>query len=1160
VSQNKTPDSISFPRLSDTSKIRREDEVPAVWNVGDCILDLYEVREVFWPGSKGLVYRVHHREWNVDLAVKSPRETPFETAAETENFVQAAADWFRLGLFPHIVSCYYVRTLGGIPRLFMEFVGGGTLQDWIHTRRLYEGDQRESLERVLDIAIQFAWGLQYAHEQGMVHGSIKPAKVLLTTDGMTKVTGFGLARDLNVDNFDAVSSAFRAPEDAVRQTLTYQTDIWSWAATVLEMFTGEVRWREGELSDAALQSYLEQGAARNDIPKMPPAVAAVLGECLHSDPAERPANMSQVAAALTEIYLRATGSPYPRPLPRKADTEAGALNNRALSLLDLGKTKDAIELWDQALIEQPQHAEATYNRGLVLWRGGVITDEELVKMIEALKPSAINQRLVNHLLGLIHLERDDGESANEVLRELDDGEANRRVELNRTEIEATPGLARSADFQPARPLSHFCGDDILGPNRFSPDGKSLLLTVAGDRIRILDFTARRAARYLEGHTDTISGLTISANGKYALSSSVDGTLRLWEIGTAKCLQTSTWGEWPYTCPSELGLSDDGRYAVVGRRHGVENDVPLNLWDVRAGHRIREFEVVAATETSEWLAPVQEACISPDARYALTGRDFGPLEIWDAGTGKCLKILEGLFGPYRFVQFSADVTQCIVATTTEVAIFDVSSGECLQSTRIDDGEHSPATYVSISAEGKYALVGGWMGGLRLWELATGRCLRTFREEDRQHIREERFISVELSREGRYALSEREDQRFQLWQFKPGYHAPMAVSRVKATKEALDNQRVVEENLIMARQAIAAERFSEAANFVRAARAVPGFERSAEALELWASLYAHLPRRGIKASWPGHEVKAPGFLRSITLSADGKYVLFGGRQMELREVATGKLLRAFDNGDGKIALSGDMRLALVGGWENYELWNIVSGELITKIYSCHERHITDICLSGDGRYAVSCTDEVLNFWEITPEHGLRYLLATKTDWGELSAVAISSNNKYCVTGTGFSAAWGANDYHLRLWELPSCKCIRTFEGQRGTYAVAFTPDNKQVLAAGYKGELRLLDIANGECVRLFEGHTDSIYVIDISPDGKYAVSAGCDYAIKLWDMPTGTCLFTFKIDAEAVSNVRLSRDYKYILWSGRSADVPALRLEFLDWELSSPPALDGVSQGG
>ena len=158
------------------------------------ILDLYEVKDIFTSGGMGLVYHVHHKGWNIDLVVKSPRAEFFQTETHKENFIREAETWINLGLHPHVVSCHYVRTLGGIPRVFAEYVEGGSLADWIRTRKLYEGGHKEALERILDIAIQMAWGLEYAHEQGLIHQDVKPANVMITLDGLAEVTDFGLAR------------------------------------------------------------------------------------------------------------------------------------------------------------------------------------------------------------------------------------------------------------------------------------------------------------------------------------------------------------------------------------------------------------------------------------------------------------------------------------------------------------------------------------------------------------------------------------------------------------------------------------------------------------------------------------------------------------------------------------------------------------------------------------------------------------------------------------------------------------------------------------------------------------------------------------------------------------------------------------------------------
>ncbi|MSR64889.1 MAG: hypothetical protein EXS18_03810 [Verrucomicrobiae bacterium] len=77
VAQESSPVPVLYPT---------EESAPATWKVGDVILDLYEVKQVHEGGNMGLVYRVHHKGWNMDLAVKSPRPEYFETEAQKEDF------------------------------------------------------------------------------------------------------------------------------------------------------------------------------------------------------------------------------------------------------------------------------------------------------------------------------------------------------------------------------------------------------------------------------------------------------------------------------------------------------------------------------------------------------------------------------------------------------------------------------------------------------------------------------------------------------------------------------------------------------------------------------------------------------------------------------------------------------------------------------------------------------------------------------------------------------------------------------------------------------------------------------------------------------------------------------------------------------------------
>src|SRR5579883_1507360 len=285
-----------------------EESLAGIWKPGEVIHDLYEVREVFTSGGRGLVYRVHHRGWNMDLAVKCPRTEFFQSEQDKADFEREAETWVKLGLHPHLATCHYVRRLGGVPRVFAEYVSGGSLAEWIRSRKLYAGGPTRSLERILDIAIQFAWGLQHAHEQGLVHRDVKPGNVLMTSDGIAKVTDFGMAkaRGSSVEpvingtqgsilvSAGGLTLAFCSPEQIQGRPVSRKTDIWSWGVSLLHMFMGSAHWSAGYLAAGVLEDYLERGPGDEGLPLMPPALADLLRQCFRANPDERPRDMLEI--------------------------------------------------------------------------------------------------------------------------------------------------------------------------------------------------------------------------------------------------------------------------------------------------------------------------------------------------------------------------------------------------------------------------------------------------------------------------------------------------------------------------------------------------------------------------------------------------------------------------------------------------------------------------------------------------------------------------------------------------------------------------------------------------------------------------------------------------------------------------------------------------
>ena len=275
-------------------------EVPSAVHItdyhpGDLIMDTYHVESEAIRGGMGAVWRVNHTGWDTDLAMKRPKDEAFRTQDQKSNFEKECRYWINLGLHPNIVSCYYVREIDGIPAIFSEWMENGDLEHHIRNRTLYQGGEDEVQKRLLDIAIQFARGLKYAHDNKLVHQDVKPDNLLLTNTWQAKVSDFGITRarslltategeqtqgeaDANANanatlvapGGGGMTPAYCSPEQAAHQKLTHRTDIYSWAVSVLEMYLGDKPWAHGRdatgpLAGIACRDYFDM-CAEHPIP------------------------------------------------------------------------------------------------------------------------------------------------------------------------------------------------------------------------------------------------------------------------------------------------------------------------------------------------------------------------------------------------------------------------------------------------------------------------------------------------------------------------------------------------------------------------------------------------------------------------------------------------------------------------------------------------------------------------------------------------------------------------------------------------------------------------------------------------------------------------------------------------------------------------------
>ena len=146
------------------------------------------------------------------------------------------------------------------------------------------------------------------------------------------------------------------------------------------------------------------------------------------------------------------------------------------------------------------------------------------------------------------------------------------------------------------------------------------------------------------------------------------------------------------------------------------------------------------------------------------------------------------------------------------------------------------------------------------------------------------------------------------------------------------------------------------------------------------------------------------------------------------------------------------------------------------------------------------------------------------GDILGFAFNPDRKLALSG-------GA-DNTVRLWDVETGRCLRTFEGHTGSvWSVEWSPDGEYALSGAYDAVVRLWDVQTGHCLRELKGHEDEIAGIAWSADQRWAISGSGDKTLRLWDVETGRCLKVLGGETGAVYGVAMSGDKRRVLSGSR-----------------------------
>jgi Tol biopolymer transport system component/predicted Ser/Thr protein kinase len=264
----------------------------------------YRISAKLGEGGMGTVYRATDTKLGRQVALKV---LPPEHLADPESKQRLMREARAASALNHpaVVTVYEIGSDRGVDYIAMELVDGQSLAQLIKAKRL-------PLPRALDHAIEIAGALAKAHAAGIVHGDLKPANIMVTTDGRGKLLDFGLARRLRKAEDETTlatvggeivgTPAYMSPEQAEGKAVDPRSDIFSFGAVLYEMTTGQRAFR-GETTVSIISSILR------DEPKPASQLAAdisrdlerTITRCLHKDPEQRFQDVDDLRAALLEL-------------------------------------------------------------------------------------------------------------------------------------------------------------------------------------------------------------------------------------------------------------------------------------------------------------------------------------------------------------------------------------------------------------------------------------------------------------------------------------------------------------------------------------------------------------------------------------------------------------------------------------------------------------------------------------------------------------------------------------------------------------------------------------------------------------------------------------------------------------------------------------------
>jgi serine/threonine protein kinase len=606
-------------------------------------LDGYEVVEVLGQGGMGVVLKAFDPALKRYVALKVLAPDLARDAVARRRFAREAQAAAAVR-HEHVVVIHGVSETNGVPYLVMEYVAGGSLQDYLDLHGPPDG--REAAR----IGAEIASGLAAAHAEGLIHRDVKPSNILLDTEGQSerlgsvKIADFGLARladEVRLTQSGTLTGTpmYMAPEQARGEALDSRADLFSLGSVLYTLCTGREPFpADGPMVVLRHVCETTPPPIRDLNPAIPAWLAATVEHLHAKDPADRFASAAEVAELLRYNLEHPDQPRFPTPLPRKRRRLRVRLVAAAVVAgLLLGSAWAAIA---SILREQPGSAGAP------------------AEMQDS--PVRLRATLTGHTGPIWSVAyAPDGRTlataSDDTTLRFWDNETGRET----AQVTVHDSSALAVSFAHSGKFLVSCwGDGVLrlwdpatrqeqgrielhGTARrapLAPDDRTVAVASSTQGVELWDLQSRTRRRTLAGGHGTIVPLAFAPDGRTLAAGDTGGLIRLWDPDSG--------AEQAHFRGDPLGLralafAPDGRtLASVG-----SEEREVKLWDVA---RREVSATLSGFDNDPW-----SLAFSPDGRTLACGTSGGTVRIWDVASTRLLARLADLRGRVWSLAFSPD---------------------------------------------------------------------------------------------------------------------------------------------------------------------------------------------------------------------------------------------------------------------------------------------------------------------------------------------------------------------------------------------------------------------------------------------------------------------------------------------------------------------------